>query len=305
MFILRKILTKKSMTTFNKKIEIANLNRQIVLQNTHLIPITQRINTQINIKGKLKNKNIIEFFNGTTNQAIQYYKKENNDYNIVALNMANSHEPGGGYLRGATAQEEELCRTSPFLYASIANKQTINQFYNNWGDNWHNRILYTRDTLFIREDSISGNYDLLKSSQQYTCSIVTAAAPDMNRIFYKNIQQHEHDIKKMIKQIYYAPFIIDDNSQMINLEQHIIKKQNILILSAWGCGAFSPTINHESYSALIAKYFYDVLKEIGGDYKKICFAIISDKKNNFNIFQNTFMTKEKNDVFESVNIINN
>jgi uncharacterized protein (TIGR02452 family) len=290
----------------NYRIAIAKQNKNIVIQNPNFIPQTCCLKTQPNLIGKLKSKNVIEFINGSTNQAIQYYKKENPNYNIVVLNMANSHEPGGGYQRGACAQEEELCRTSPFLYASLANKNTKQNFYDGWADNWYDRVLYTNNTLFVRNDNFSGNYEMLDPSQYYECSVVTVAAPDMNRIYYDNIKKHENDMKITIKQMYYTPIIVCNNPEMFGYTKENIKKPDILILGAWGSGAFSAPNNAEEYSAIIAKYFYDVLKTIGGDYHKICFAIISDKKNNFNIFYHTFLnllTKEKEDIFESFNIV--
>ena len=37
----------------------------------------------------------------------------------VGLNFANAHHAGGGYLRGARAQEEDLCRLMPTLYTAL------------------------------------------------------------------------------------------------------------------------------------------------------------------------------------------
>ena len=37
----------------------------------------------------------------------------------VGLNFANAHHAGGGYLRGARAQEEDLCRLMPTLYSAL------------------------------------------------------------------------------------------------------------------------------------------------------------------------------------------
>ena len=38
---------------------------------------------------------------------------------VAALNFANAYSPGGGYLGGSRAQEEDLCRLIPTLYTSL------------------------------------------------------------------------------------------------------------------------------------------------------------------------------------------
>lgn len=49
----------------------------------------------------------------------------------LVLNFANAHHPGGGFLHGSKAQEEELCRRST-LYASISSKKAAAMYdYNN------------------------------------------------------------------------------------------------------------------------------------------------------------------------------
>ena len=51
--------------------------------------------------------------------------------NPLVMNFANAHHPGGGFLLGANAQEEFLCRCST-LYASLTSETASEMYrYNN------------------------------------------------------------------------------------------------------------------------------------------------------------------------------
>jgi uncharacterized protein (TIGR02452 family) len=62
--------------------------------------------------------------------------------NIVALNFASGKNPGGGFLSGAVAQEEDLCRVSG-LYHCIA---PVTKFYTN--NEFCNSKFYTDDIIY-------------------------------------------------------------------------------------------------------------------------------------------------------------
>lgn len=309
---------KAKVTQYRKA--IADENYEIVKKNSQFIPSTCQVKTKSNIKGILKNKNIIEILNATTNQAIQHYLNENATYNIAVLNFANAERPGGGYLKGSPAQEEELCRTSPFLYASLDNGRQQG-FYNSWGNkNWNSQMLYTPNSLFIRNDGLSSNnkYDFLNKS--YNASVITSAAPDFRNITDPKQIPSDAEYENVIKQIYYTPIVLKDETVFTQLVQlgHITctskidNKQvplvDILILGAWGCGAFkfgnTFTRNNKTYtySEYMAERFVSVLSNLGGHYKKICFAIPkSIDKTNYDIFNNAFISNQNN--FASVKTI--
>ena len=267
------------METYERNIQVAQENKLLVQQNREYVPRTIMVRSQP-IVGKLKAKNIIEFFNGTTTQAVRHYLRENPRYNVMIHNMANSHEPGGGYLRGAVAQEEDVCRKGPFLYASLE-EGARRRMYNGWGDVWYDRVLYTEDVVFVRNE----DYELMDERNHYSCSVITAAAPNMNGPVW-DMSDHEGNMKNMIKQIYYTSLLVGRNPEVYGLTP---KEHHVLILSAWGCGAFAPKRGRREYCEMVAKYFHNVLQQVGGDYVKICFAITTDKRNNFEIFYRTFM----------------
>jgi hypothetical protein len=153
-------LARSIETDTDRRKRIAKENYLIVRQNLRLVPKTFIWRTRSKITSVLKEKNSIEFLNMNTNQAIQYYSKNTPVYymrehprdrnSIAVLNFANSHNAGGGYLVGAMAQEEELCRTGPFLYASLHDAK---EYYNAWRDDWSAQVLYTPNVQFIRTDS--------------------------------------------------------------------------------------------------------------------------------------------------------
>ena len=83
---------------------------------------------------------------------------------VAALNMANAHHIGGGYARGAMAQEEDLCRVMPALVHQLRELQ-----YPLRADQAH----FTT-TLLARDE----RYLLLPEWQEV--NIISAAMPNLH-----------------------------------------------------------------------------------------------------------------------------
>lgn len=159
----------------------------------------------------------IEVRNETTAQAAVRLQAEGKT-NIVALNFASARNQGGGFLAGAIAQEEDLCRASG-LYACLKRKPL---FYNAnilCDDTFYTHgLLYSPQVPFFRDDHN------LFLEQPFTLSIVTAPAPNLSSM------KGTADTNVLTSLFKARALRI---LQVANANGH----KNI-ILGAWGCGAF-------------------------------------------------------------------
>ena len=195
---------------------------------------------------------------GDTLQVTRKYLKEN----PCVLNMASKHTPGGGWLRGATAQEEMLCYRSG-LYLSLSH------FISRYPLADYDAI-YSRDVAVIRDDDMTLNIDGI-----YKVSFVSVAAvcqPTLINGFMTmtDVQRSAEKIRTMLR--------------VAHLHHH-----KTLILGAFGCGAYG---NPARQMAVI---FRAVLNEseFHAAFVRIVFAILDrpySLTNNYQTFKGVLET---------------
>ena len=161
----------------------------------------------------------------------------------LALNFANGFETGGGFLRGATAQEEALCRSSA-LYATLLDDPM-------YGFHREGRHLEASSWAILSPDVPVFRDDAgMEMDQPWLLSFITCAAP-------------------------YAPEVGQPLSSQL-LRERIHRVMSIaqsydyrtLVLGAWGCGAFGNDVTRT------AEDFRDALeREYGGVFTDVVFAI--------------------------------
>lgn len=182
---------------------------------------------------------------------------------IAVLNFANARNQGGGYLHGATAQEEDLCRASG-LYPCLLRKP---MFYNAniLGQNslYTDGIIYSPAVPFFRDEH---NAFL---PEPFELSIITSPAPNLS----------EWGLAE-----YPATYLTTDliRETLITRGRKILRVAAMhghrnLILGAWGCGAFA------NDPEMVATVFRDLIKEIPV-FEHIVFAVY-DKGNPANLFK--------------------
>lgn len=209
---------------------------------------------------------VIEVTSETTNQAAVRLLSEGYK-DIVALNFASATNPGGGWLHGAIAQEEDLCRRS-VLYECIR-KQT--SYYNknipNGKKGYTDGMIYSPDVTFFRDE----DYKLLEVP--YSLSIITAPAP--------NVWSMDDPSEDNLKEIF------NRRTRKI-LKIAAEYKHKTIILGAWGCGAFG------NNAQMVAESFDEALRE-APLFEHVCFAVYDSHKEQptFNTFNDYFLGVEE------------
>ena len=170
---------------------------------------------------------------------------------VCVLNFASSVTPGGGVTRGAGAQEESMCRVST-LYAAISDKETAGFFYErHWqmiqsGEmNRKNRddCIFTPGITVIRKDTF--DCAMLPKDQWYNVDVITCAAPDLRYDGDNTYHPSEAELKAVFEKRW---------TRILSVAA--LNKADVLILGAFGCGAFynPPEIAAQAFSNVFAEF---------------------------------------------------
>lgn len=185
---------------------------------------------------------------------------------IGVLNFASAKNPGGGFLGGASAQEESLARSSNLYETQIKDKTMYDFNRNQSSFLYSDYMIYSPNVLFWNDDN--GNY----FEKPFVADVITAPAPNKGAMIQHNRKEEIAVTEEVFK-------------KRMDKVLAIAVKQNIdtLILGAWGCGVF------RNESTDVAHLFKEIIEEkYSGAFKKIVFAIYSDKKGNVKPFEDVF-----------------
>ncbi len=166
---------------------------------------------------------------------------------VVSLNFASATHPGGGFLRGARAQEEYLCRSSG-LYLAIKDCPMYAHHRAQGGHLYSDAMIYSPDVPVFRDDE----HALLP--YPHLASFITSAAP-LAWLLRDEDFEHLHEL--LFRRI----------SKILSVAQS--NGHDSLVLGAWGCGAFGND-GHQ-----VAGLFHRALTtDFAGAFKEVTFAIV-------------------------------
>ena len=208
----------------------------------------------------------------TTDDAIVHYTLQG--YKPVALNFANGYHVGGGYVVGAFAQEEDLCRQYPTLYNSLLDAKENKLYPIKFGS-----VLITHNVKRIRENRDNG-YKIIPNNNIYT-GFITSAAPNM-RLYNnmnKNFSDFEDGLRKSLDLIFTVP-IAKNN-------------YNVCILGAFGCGAFAPsdTLKRDTYITNMVSLILEYANKYRNLYDVISISVPDKTGQNYQFFNKLMKNK--------------
>ncbi|MGW6982938.1 TIGR02452 family protein [Streptomyces sp. NPDC054932] len=165
---------------------------------------------------------------------------------VAVLNFASARNPGGGYVRGAKAQEEALCRASA-LYETLLEAPEYYEVHRAERSTFYtDRVIHSPGVPVFRDD----RGDLLESP--FRVGFLTSPAPNAG-----TIRRQEPERAAGI------PAALARRAELV-LEVAALHGYRRLVLGAWGCGVFrnDPAQVAEAFRGLLAGRFAGVFEHV-------------------------------------------
>ena len=174
---------------------------------------------------------------------------------VCILNFASATNPGGGVIHGSSAQEEALCRIST-LYPCLNTKDMWNEFY--LLHRAANDPLYNDDCIFTPAVKVfktdTSVPELIPEHTWWNVDVITCAAPNLRPVPSNRMNPNAGSKR--------ANITVDELRKLHEartkriFEVAMASQADVLILSAFGCGAFcnSPEVVAEAFAKWTSKY---------------------------------------------------
>ncbi|MET9324787.1 TIGR02452 family protein [Streptomyces sp. NPDC003038] len=184
---------------------------------------------------------------------------------VAVLNFASARNPGGGYVRGAKAQEEALCRASA-LYETLLEAPEYYEIHRAERSTFYtDRVIHSPGVPVFRDD----RGELLETP--FRAGFLTSPAPNAG-----TIRRQEP------KRVAEIPAALVRRGELV-LEVAALHGYRRLVLGAWGCGVFQndPAEVAAAFRGLLAGRF-------AGVFERVVFGVLDRNPRTRQAFERAF-----------------
>ena len=174
-------------------------------------------------------------------------------HDVAALNFASAKNPGGGFLGGALAQEESLCRASA-LYACLEGSPMYAYHRTRHDPIYASWVIWSPGVPVFRGD------DGALLEEPFTCAFLTSPAPNAGALGDRTPLAGGR-VRSAIR---------ERVARVLAIAAH--HGHDALVLGAWGCGVFrcDPTMVAAEMASALAGPF-------AGRFAAVTFAIVDER----------------------------
>lgn len=206
------------------------------------------------------------------------------DQKVCVLNFASATNPGGGVVNGSNAQEEAICRCST-LFPCIRDEKIKEQFHDKHrmllkkgelNALYNNDCIYTPDVTVFKTDTEFPK--LMSEDKWFQIDVISCAAPNLRHKPSNAMNPDSGNRAVSIK----PSELLDLHMKRIRRVLEIAKrnKEEVLILGAFGCGAF------QNPPEVVADAMARIVQDTQ-DFKVIEFAVYCSPQDtrNYDVFK--------------------
>lgn len=170
---------------------------------------------------------------------------------LVLLNFASAMNPGGGFINGAKAQEEDLCRCSGLYPCLLAqpNYYTANRSHDS--SIYTDHLIYSPNVPWFRTRSRD------QPDRLFLASVITAPAPNAGAVLTRDPGAADEIEAALRRRAGFVLGIAADNGH------------RTVLLGAWGCGVFrnDPALVADAFGKWLESPIY------AGVFDRVVFSI--------------------------------
>ncbi|MDK2125777.1 TIGR02452 family protein [Parachitinimonas caeni] len=195
----------------------------------------------------------VEVTDETTQIAARRLVETEGVNDLVLLNFASARNAGGGFINGAKAQEEDLCRCSGLYSCLIEQRQYYEANRENPSALYTDHLIYSPEVPWFRARSCD------QPDTVFLASVITAPAPNAGVV-----RRQEADRQQEIETV------LRRRAGLV-LAVAAANGHRTVLLGAWGCGVF------QNDPAMVADAFATWLESprFATAFDRVVFAIYS------------------------------